>query len=142
MGGAASSSLLPLKLTKEECYSAIGKENYLEVWNRYKDENGMVDIRKLKELENLKFDVFLSHNWSKDELGRSNHNRVGKINNYLTQRGVKTWFDEEQLKKLESTATGLEQIYESAIEDRKSYLYLSLVFIWTRLTHSYFYYLT
>ena len=96
MGAAAST--LSSKLTKEECYSAIGKERYLEVWNRYKDEKGMVDIPKLVELKNIQFDVFLSHNWSKDEVGRLNHERVGKVNDYLMQRGVKTWFDVQKLK--------------------------------------------
>lgn len=43
------------------------------------------------------FDVFLSHNWGKDTFGRDNHERVKRINLSLQERGVKTWFDEEQL---------------------------------------------
>ena len=43
-------------------------------------------------------DVFLSHNWGKDELGCDNHVRVLKINEELKKRGYRTWFDEERMK--------------------------------------------
>ena len=42
-------------------------------------------------------DVFLSHNWGKDEYGRDNHQRVSFINEELKAHGYKTWFDEEDL---------------------------------------------
>lgn len=42
-------------------------------------------------------DVFLSHNWGKDELGRNNHNRVALINKKLKKVGYDTWFDEERM---------------------------------------------
>ena len=41
--------------------------------------------------------VFLSHNWGKDEYGRNNHQRVSFINEELKARGYKTWFDEEKM---------------------------------------------
>jgi len=43
------------------------------------------------------FDLFLSHNWGKDSLGRDNHNRVAKLNDALKKAHVITWFDAEQL---------------------------------------------
>ncbi len=43
------------------------------------------------------FDVFLSHNWGKDDIGRDNHQRVNLIKQELNARGIKTWFDSEQL---------------------------------------------
>ena len=42
-------------------------------------------------------DVFLSHNWGKDELGRDNHARVSFINKELQKYGYLTWFDDEQI---------------------------------------------
>ena len=42
-------------------------------------------------------DVFLSHNWRKDESGRDNHKRVSLINKWLKKRGYETWFDEEKM---------------------------------------------
>ena len=42
-------------------------------------------------------DVFLSHNWGKDESGRDNRQRVTIINKELKARGYKTWFDEEKM---------------------------------------------
>jgi hypothetical protein len=44
-----------------------------------------------------KTDVFLTHDWGEDELGRSNHERVSKVNKYLQSRGIHTWFDEERM---------------------------------------------
>ena len=44
-----------------------------------------------------KTDVFLSHKWGKDELGRDNHTRVSLINKELQKYGYLTWFDEEQI---------------------------------------------
>ena len=42
-------------------------------------------------------DVFLSHNWGKDESDRDNHQRVSLINKELKERGYLTWFDEEKM---------------------------------------------
>lgn len=42
-------------------------------------------------------DVFLTHDWGEDELGRSNHVRVSKVNKFLQSFGLKTWFDEERM---------------------------------------------
>ena len=43
------------------------------------------------------FDVFLSHNWGKDEEGRDNHHRVSLINMELKKNGYRTWFDNDQM---------------------------------------------
>ena len=42
-------------------------------------------------------DVFLSHNWGKDESGRDNHHRVSVVNKELKKLGYQTWFDDEKL---------------------------------------------
>ena len=42
-------------------------------------------------------DVFLSHNWGRDESGRNNHYRVSFINQELRKCGYKTWFDEDEM---------------------------------------------
>ena len=44
-------------------------------------------------------DVFLTHDWGEDELGRDNHVRVSKINTALQSRGIKTWFDAEAMRE-------------------------------------------
>ena len=56
-------------------------------------------------------DVFLSHNWGKDEYGRNNHQRVSFINKKLKSSGYRTWFDEEQMTGNidEKMAQGIEQ---------------------------------
>ena len=45
-----------------------------------------------------KFDVFLTHDWGTDELGRPNHDRVKRANAWLKQRGIVAWFDEEMME--------------------------------------------
>ena len=42
-------------------------------------------------------DVFVSHNWGLDELGRDNHTRVSIINEELKRLGYKTWFDGDKM---------------------------------------------
>ena len=43
------------------------------------------------------FDCFLSHNWGTDEIGRNNHDRASLVNEALKAKGLKIWFDTEQL---------------------------------------------
>ena len=56
-------------------------------------------------------DVFLSHDWGKDELGRSNHYRIGLINKGLKELGYQTWFDDECMEDHigENMSQGIEQ---------------------------------
>ena len=42
-------------------------------------------------------DVFLTHDWGKDERGRDTHARVSRVNAALKSRGISTWFDDEQM---------------------------------------------
>ena len=44
-----------------------------------------------------KTDVFLTHDWGKDELGRGNHERVAVVNTALKELGYKTWFDSDRM---------------------------------------------
>jgi hypothetical protein len=45
----------------------------------------------------VQYDCFLSHDWSIDENGRNNHDRVRLVKNHLEQRGLRCWFDEERM---------------------------------------------
>jgi hypothetical protein len=42
-------------------------------------------------------DIFLSHNWGPDALGRDNHARVEKLNEALKAANLNTWFDTDRL---------------------------------------------
>lgn len=44
------------------------------------------------------YDCFLTHNWQEDELGRTNHETISKINAALKRKGLNTWFDEEGME--------------------------------------------
>ena len=54
--------------------------------------------RQRKVRTGLKYDCFLTHNWLDDELGRSNHDTVSKVNAALKRKGLNTWFDEERME--------------------------------------------
>ena len=42
-------------------------------------------------------DIFLSHAWGLDELGRDNHLRVKNLYKLLTEKGYSVWFDENNM---------------------------------------------
>ena len=42
-------------------------------------------------------DIFLSHNWGTDSLGRDNHARVGRVSEALESRGYDTWYDSDDM---------------------------------------------
>jgi len=42
--------------------------------------------------------IFLTHDWANDELGRSNHDRVRRVYHRLKAMGVSAWFDEEEMR--------------------------------------------
>jgi len=42
-------------------------------------------------------EIFLSHNWGTDELGRDNHARVLEINEMLVDAGYVTWCDSDRM---------------------------------------------
>ena len=43
-------------------------------------------------------ELFLTHTWRNDSLGRDNHARVSVINDYLNRRGYCTWFDSNRME--------------------------------------------
>jgi hypothetical protein len=66
-------------------------------FERYRDINSnLISADLVAELK-LKTDVFLTHDWGIDELGRANHDRVGTINKELKSLGFVTWFDSEKM---------------------------------------------
>jgi hypothetical protein len=70
-------------------------------------------------------DVFLSHDWGTDELGRSNHERVKIINRMLQERGITTWFDEQGDMKgniMQAMTHGIDNCKIVAVHITKNYL--------------------
>jgi WD40 repeat protein len=66
-------------------------------FDRYKDPNSdLISSETIVEMT-LKTDVFLTHDWGIDELGRVNHDRVAAINKELKSLGFVTWFDSERM---------------------------------------------
>ena len=70
-------------------------------------------------------DLFLSHNWGKDELDRNNHDRVSTIKEELKILSYQTWFDEERMRGdiVNQMAGGIEGTQGVIVFITKKYLY-------------------
>ena len=82
MGAGASFQDLPERISKEMCQSIVGEDQFnSERFDLMKDEtDGCISKKYFMQMAQHKYDVFLTHNWAEDEKGRSNHDRVAKIN--------------------------------------------------------------
>jgi WD40 repeat protein len=60
------------------------------------EESGLIPADIVTQLM-IKTDVFLTHDWGVDELGRANHDRVAAINKELKSLGFVTWFDSDKM---------------------------------------------
>jgi hypothetical protein len=66
-------------------------------FDRHKDNSSdLISAETVLDLK-LKTDVFLTHDWGIDELGRVNHDRVAAINEALKLLGFVTWFDSDKM---------------------------------------------
>ncbi|RYG69961.1 toll/interleukin-1 receptor domain-containing protein [archaeon] len=98
MGGASSTvNLANIKLTEQECKSALKQLFDKQLFNAYADTDNMVSLESLQKVFELRTDIFLTHDWGK-ELGIDNHERVARMNEALKKRGLRTWFDSEKME--------------------------------------------
>ena len=95
MGSGASLSELPETLSASDCSSLMGGHFDQFLFDSVA-VGGAVSKEKFLEALSLRTDCFLTHDWG-HELGADNHARVSLINDALKARGLKTWFDEEQV---------------------------------------------
>jgi hypothetical protein len=82
--------------------TSIGmSENVVDVkatFDRYKDPaSNRLTENTFNEKLKCKTDIFLTHNWGVDDLGRQNHDRVVVINEALKSLGFVTWFDNDRM---------------------------------------------
>lgn len=64
-------------------------------FNLLGDRFGNVTVSGLRKAIEKRRDVFLTHDWGPDS---ANHRRVSLVNKALLNKGLSTWFDEEQMK--------------------------------------------
>jgi hypothetical protein len=99
MGATSSIQGLPDSLSREQCIAIVGEELFEpELFNRISNEEetpGTISKGSFAKICS-RTDVFLTHDWGK-ELGQDNHARVSIINTALQERGLRTWFDGEQM---------------------------------------------
>ena len=99
MGSSASisSAMKSKRLSKERIASSPSASPLLNFFNfnDYADDHGTISLEDIVNIFSSKTDVFLTHDWG---VGQFNHKRVSKINAALKQRGITTWFDDEQME--------------------------------------------
>jgi hypothetical protein len=79
-------------------FKQLAPEHYSEdLFHELKGADELISIRDLETFAKNATDVFLTHDWGTDELGRNNHERVKVINRLLQAAGLRTWFDEEAM---------------------------------------------
>eukprot|EP00599_Poterioochromonas_sp_BG-1_P004892 CAMPEP_0173141388 /NCGR_PEP_ID=MMETSP1105-20130129/5467_1 /TAXON_ID=2985 /ORGANISM="Ochromonas sp., Strain BG-1" /LENGTH=1200 /DNA_ID=CAMNT_0014054587 /DNA_START=163 /DNA_END=3761 /DNA_ORIENTATION=+ len=94
------SDIIPSLVTREMFNFLLQSKTPLfqpEIFESLKDENDVVK-RDVLLHHTLRTDVFLTHDWGFDILGRNNHSRVAKINEALKARGILTWFDNDRME--------------------------------------------
>lgn len=70
------------------------------------------------------YDVFISHAWARDELGRCGHTRARQVAHYLRQRNLRVWIDHDCMgDDIDgSMADGIEQSRVVAVMLTRSYI--------------------
>jgi hypothetical protein len=97
--GAGSSFIVPPEGVDSATFKQFFPAHFSHgLFRELSGATGCIDAERLREFALQATDVFLTHDWGIDELGRINHKRVGTINRILKEKGVRTWFDEEEMK--------------------------------------------
>eukprot|EP01031_Cornospumella_fuschlensis_P042508 gene42508-51933_t len=95
----AGASLLPSSAMDKDYFQKLAPDHFsLSLFNALKDSQGIIPPARLIKFTSQATDCFLTHDWGKDELGRDNHARVGKLNALLKAKGFRTWFDEDRMR--------------------------------------------
>ena len=87
---------LPAFLSKEQCQNLCGNSFDEGLFVSMAIDNKVSKDEFLKAVS-CRTDCFLTHDWGR-ELEQDNHERVGMINHKLKEMGLKTWFDQEQVR--------------------------------------------
>eukprot|EP01040_Poterioochromonas_malhamensis_P018482 gene18482-21595_t len=129
MGGAASAidTSLPDRVSWADVEAVFqGHPNLTAArFHLYADpEDEKISKPLLKKLADLKYDVFLTHNWTPDELQRNNHQRVSHINSVLKRMGLITWFDEERMHGsiVDQMSAGIQESQTVAVFVTRTYI--------------------
>ena len=94
--GSGISQVLNHRVSFDTCQEYFGSA----IINRKSfpsSEDDCITVDDLNKFLQSKTDVFLTHDWGVVD-GIDNHKRVTEINKLLQDRGITTWFDEEQME--------------------------------------------
>jgi hypothetical protein len=97
--GSIESPLSEAQFMEVVCNWCYDKTEAAYIYNKLRNMNDEVSRGDLTNFLERSSDCFLTHDWGTDEKGRSNHARVSRMHKALQQKGIKCWFDEEQMKQ-------------------------------------------
>ncbi len=93
MGSSYETQLKQMEISNKELEKKLEKKERALQWSL-----GRVGkVLSLPLPPNKQTHIFLTHTWRDDEKGRNNHDRVGRVNQALRERGLVTWFDSERM---------------------------------------------
>ena len=99
MGGTAGTIIIPeIPVITKELFISLSGEIYTEsLFNLIRNKDGIIEKDNFLSFVNKATDIFITHDWGIDELGRNNHERANKLNKALQKKGLRVWFDEESM---------------------------------------------
>jgi hypothetical protein len=98
MGAGASVGVVPPQGVDRDGFKQLAPDHFSDaLFNELRGKDGRISASQLQSFANQATDVFLTHDWGVDELGRNNHERVKVMNRHLKAAGLRTWFDEEAM---------------------------------------------
>ena len=86
-----------------------------------KRNKGVVQVETLRKYFEDITDCFLSHDWGE---GNKNHDRVGRMNKLLKEKGLKTWYDTEKI-----TGQLDNDMYEGILSTRCALVFITSKYI-------------
>jgi hypothetical protein len=89
---------LPNRIDQESFMCITNNSFDLSVFNKLCNEHKVIEKQIFLDFYATATDVFLTHDWGKDELERDNHERVMRMNRALQERGLSTWFDGDRMR--------------------------------------------
>lgn len=93
----AGASAIPALLDEDEFKQLTGDLYSKSLFRKLRNADKVVERGALTHFYQTVTDAFLTHDWGIDELDRSNHDRVNRMNAALKARGLRTWFDEDKM---------------------------------------------
>ena len=98
MGGTVGALTPEIPVINKEVFSSLAGAIYSDsLFNLLSKDGVTIDKDTFLAFVHKAKDIFITHDWGTDELGRKNHDRAARLNKALQKKGLRVWFDEEMM---------------------------------------------